>query len=51
MSVYAGTKYFLEGLSTSMRLELGGTGIKITCVQPGDTATPISVHNTDKEAS
>lgn len=48
--VYNGTKYFVEGLACSMRLELANTGIRITNIQPGETDTPIFHNGTDKEA-
>lgn len=32
---YAGTKYAIEALSESLRMELAGSGIKVSCVEPG----------------
>ncbi|WP_257446252.1 SDR family NAD(P)-dependent oxidoreductase [Archangium lipolyticum] len=38
MAVYAGTRHFLEGFSESLRLELAGTGVVVTRVEPGPVA-------------
>ncbi len=32
---YAGTKYAVEALSESLRMELAGTNVKISCIEPG----------------
>jgi NADP-dependent 3-hydroxy acid dehydrogenase YdfG len=32
---YAGTKYAIEALSEALRLELAGSAIKVTCIEPG----------------
>jgi NADP-dependent 3-hydroxy acid dehydrogenase YdfG len=50
LAVYAGTKFFVEGLSQSMRHELAKKGVKITCIQPGDAETELQDHSTDIEA-
>ncbi len=44
MAAYAGTRYFLEGFTESLRLELVGTGVVVTRVEPGpvDTGSPPS---------
>jgi hypothetical protein len=41
LAVYAGTRHFLEGFTESLRLELAGTGVVVTRVEPGpvDTGT------------
>lgn len=39
MSVYAGTKHFVEGFTESLRLELSGTGVVVTLVTPGPVDT------------
>jgi short-subunit dehydrogenase len=39
MSVYAGTKHFLDGFTESLRLELIGTGVVVTLVAPGPVET------------
>lgn len=33
--VYCATKFALEALMEALRMELAGTGIKVTCVEPG----------------
>jgi len=38
-SVYAATKYYVDGLSEGLRGELAGTGVTLTQVQPGPVAT------------
>ena len=32
---YAGTKHAIEALSEGLRLELAGTGVAVTCIEPG----------------
>jgi short-subunit dehydrogenase len=39
---YAATKYALQGLSDALRIELAGTGIRVSVVCPGYTATEFS---------
>ncbi|MCM0606243.1 MAG: SDR family oxidoreductase [Xanthomonadaceae bacterium] len=41
MGPYSGSKFALEALSDSMRVELRGAGIHVSLVEPGVTATPI----------
>lgn len=49
MAVYSGSKFYVEGLSQSLRKELLGTGVKVTCIQPGDTQTDIGSDSNDTE--
>merc|ERR1712190_601314 len=42
---------FVNIFSKSVRAECVGTGIIVTDVQPGDTATNLIMHNTDTEAA
>jgi NADP-dependent 3-hydroxy acid dehydrogenase YdfG len=39
MSAYATTKWAIEGLARSLRLELEGTGVRVGVVRPGPTMT------------
>jgi NADP-dependent 3-hydroxy acid dehydrogenase YdfG len=38
---YAATKFALEALSEALRMELSGTNIKITCIEPGLVMTEL----------
>lgn len=38
---YAGTKYALEALTESLRMEVGGTDVRVCCIEPGMTQTEI----------
>ena len=38
---YAGTKFAIEALSESLRMELAGTGVKVSCIEPGLVATEL----------
>ncbi len=40
---YAGTKYAIEALSEALRLELAGTKVKVSCIEPGLVLTEL--HN------
>ncbi|PTM13325.1 MAG: short-chain dehydrogenase/reductase [Bacteroidetes bacterium] len=39
--LYSASKFAVEGLIESLRLELTGTGVRAVSICPGDTATPI----------
>jgi len=49
VGVYAGTKYAIEALSESLRMELAGTGIRVMVIEPGYTATHLQSHWTDEQ--
>ena len=44
VGVYAGTKYAVEALTESLRLELAGTGVRAMVIEPGYTATHLQSH-------
>lgn len=51
LAVYNASKAFVNVFSKSVRAECVGTGIRVTDVQPGDTATNLVMKNTDLEAA
>ncbi len=44
VGVYAGTKYAVEALNESLRMELAGTGVRVMVIEPGYTATHLQEH-------
>ena len=42
-SVYGGTKAFVEQFSLNLRNDLGGSGVRVTCIEPGMCETEFSV--------
>jgi NAD(P)-dependent dehydrogenase (short-subunit alcohol dehydrogenase family) len=44
VSVYASTKWGLEGLTDGLRVELGMRGIAVTMIEPGVVQTPMTAH-------
>nr|NP_001187916.1 uncharacterized protein LOC100528717 [Ictalurus punctatus]ADO29295.1 uncharacterized oxidoreductase ssp1627 [Ictalurus punctatus] len=51
LSVFCGTKFFVEGFLRSLRLESKLNDIVITSIQPGDVQTPSQQWTTDTEAA
>lgn len=51
LSVYNASKAFVAVFSKGLRAECVGTGIRVTDVQPGDTATNLIMKNSDAEAA
>ena len=49
LGVYSGSKFFVEGMSNALRLETASSGIRVTCIQPGNVATPLLATSTDLE--
>jgi len=41
VGAYAGTKYAIEALSESLRMELAGSDVKVSCVEPGVVMTEL----------
>ncbi|KAI0155327.1 enterobactin synthetase component F [Xylariaceae sp. FL1272] len=50
LGVYSASKFFVEATLQSLRLETAGSGLRVTSVQPGNTATDLLGMSTDKEA-
>ena len=38
---YSGTKYAIEALSEALRMEIAGTGVAVTCIEPGLVMTSL----------
>jgi short-subunit dehydrogenase len=49
LSVYCGTKFFVEGMSQAMCEEVAQFGIKMTFIQPGNVNMEMYVNTTDME--
>ncbi|KAL1995214.1 hypothetical protein VTN49DRAFT_1401 [Thermomyces lanuginosus] len=50
LGVYSASKFFVEATLQSLRLETAGSGLRVTSVQPGNTATELLGMSTDAEA-
>ncbi|GAD98891.1 NRPS-like enzyme [Paecilomyces variotii No. 5] len=50
LGVYSASKFFVEATLQSLRLETAGMGLRVTSVQPGNTATDLLGMSTDAEA-
>ena len=50
LGVYSASKFFVEATLQSLRLETAGKGLRVTSVQPGNTATDLLGMSTDEEA-
>ncbi|KAF2476741.1 putative NRPS-like enzyme [Lindgomyces ingoldianus] len=50
LGVYSASKFFVEATLQSLRLETAGKGLRVTSVQPGNTATDLLGMSTDTEA-
>lgn len=50
LGVYSASKFFVEATLQSLRLETAGTGLRVTSVQPGNTATDLLSMSSDAEA-
>ncbi|XP_072031944.1 uncharacterized oxidoreductase Lmo0432-like [Amphiura filiformis] len=49
-AIYTGTKHFVEGMSKCLRLELEGTEVRVTNIQPGYVDTDLFDKVVDQEA-
>lgn len=50
LGIYSGSKFFIEAVLQSLRLETVGSGLRVTSVQPGNTETELFGLSTDQEA-
>lgn len=50
LGVYSASKFFVEASLQALRLETAGKGLRVTSVQPGNTATDLLGMSTDAEA-
>jgi NADP-dependent 3-hydroxy acid dehydrogenase YdfG len=50
LGVYSASKFFVEATLQSLRLETVGTGLRVTSIQPGNTATDLFNMSTDIDA-
>ncbi|UZJ53737.1 hypothetical protein CBS101457_003057 [Exobasidium rhododendri] len=50
LGVYSASKFFVEATLQALRVETAGKGLRVTSVQPGNTATDLLGMSTDQEA-
>ncbi|KAK0864542.1 hypothetical protein LTS02_005924 [Friedmanniomyces endolithicus] len=50
LGVYSASKFFVEATLQALRLETAGKGLRVTSVQPGNTATDLLGMSTDTDA-
>ena len=50
LGVYSASKFFVEATLQALRVETAGKGLRVTSVQPGNTATDLLGMSTDAEA-
>ncbi|TVY40813.1 Linear gramicidin synthase subunit D [Lachnellula subtilissima] len=50
LGVYSASKFFVEATLQALRLETAGSGLRVTSMQPGNTATELLGMSTDAEA-
>lgn len=50
LGVYSASKFFVEATLQALRLETAGKGLRVTSVQPGNTATDLLGMSTDAQA-
>mmetsp|Transcript_10192 Transcript_10192/g.18612 ORF Transcript_10192/g.18612 Transcript_10192/m.18612 type:complete len:1403 (-) Transcript_10192:641-4849(-) len=50
LGVYSGSKFFVEAVSQALRAETASSGLRVTCIQPGNVATPLLSTSTDSDA-
>jgi len=47
-AVYSGTKFFVEGMSSGLRQEVQGAGVRVSTIQPGLVDTPLVTRNLEE---
>merc|ERR1711916_194710 len=50
LSVYSGSKFFVEAMAQGLRAETASTGIRVTSIQPGNVKTPLLGLSHDESA-
>jgi NADP-dependent 3-hydroxy acid dehydrogenase YdfG len=50
LGIYSGSKFFVEAVSQALRSETASSGLRVTCIQPGNVETPLLATSTDKAA-
>ena len=51
LGIYSGSKFFLEAVSQALRAETCSSGLRVTCIQPGNVETPLLSASTDSRGS
>ena len=49
LGIYSGSKFFVEAVSQALRSETASSGLRVTCIQPGNVETPLLATSTDKD--
>jgi NADP-dependent 3-hydroxy acid dehydrogenase YdfG len=49
VGVYSGTKYAVEAMTESLRMEMAGTGVRVMTIEPGFTTTDLQSHWTRQQ--
>ena len=50
LGIYSGSKFFVEAVSQALRSETASSGLRVTCIQPGNVETPLLATSTDSDA-
>ena len=50
LGIYSGSKFFVEAVSQALRSETASSGLRVTCIQPGNVETPLLATSTDNDA-
>ncbi|KAL3773203.1 hypothetical protein ACHAWO_006325 [Cyclotella atomus] len=50
LGIYSGSKFFVEAVSQALRSETYSSGLRVTCIQPGNVETPLLATSTDNAA-